>query len=116
MTETDEIAGGERQAANDNAFAFGRPRVRALRRRPGTRYALSDNLILPLAFAEHHPAWPHTTAALRLRTSPTVGAADGAPSGPGSSRDGAPDPPADSRRSPLDGTSAIRQVSPASET
>ena len=66
MTETDEISGGEREAANDNGYAFGRPLVRGLRRRPGMRYAVSDNLILPLVFAEQHPSWSQAPADLRL--------------------------------------------------
>ena len=39
-------------AANDNAWRFGRPVVRALRRRAEATYARSDNVILPLRFAE----------------------------------------------------------------
>ena len=35
----------------------GPPLVRALRRRPGTRYASAGNVILPLAFAERMPGW-----------------------------------------------------------
>ncbi|HMF40292.1 MAG TPA: hypothetical protein VKQ32_06345 [Polyangia bacterium] len=33
------------------------PLVRALRRRPGARYATAGNVILPLAFAERMPGW-----------------------------------------------------------
>jgi len=35
----------------------GPPLVRALRRRPGMRYATAGNVILPLAFAERMPGW-----------------------------------------------------------
>ena len=35
----------------------GPPLVRALRRRPGLRYATAGNVILPLAFAERMPGW-----------------------------------------------------------
>jgi hypothetical protein len=35
----------------------GPPLVRALRRRPGARYATAGNVILPLAFAERMPGW-----------------------------------------------------------
>jgi len=52
--------------ANDNTPAAtaetpepppGPPLVRALRRRPGMRYATAGNVILPLAFAERMPGW-----------------------------------------------------------
>ncbi len=43
--------------ANDNQFRFGAPVVRAPRRRPRALYARSDNLILPLRFAERLPGW-----------------------------------------------------------
>jgi hypothetical protein len=33
------------------------PLVRALRRRPGARYATAGNVILPLVFAERMPGW-----------------------------------------------------------
>jgi hypothetical protein len=57
MTNADEIPGSDREPANDNRYSFGRPLVRSLRRRPAVRYARSGNLILPLVFAERHPAW-----------------------------------------------------------
>jgi hypothetical protein len=43
----------------------GPPLVRALRRRPGARYATAGNVILPLAFAERMPGW-------RARAAPRV--------------------------------------------
>jgi len=112
MTETDPICAGEREAANDNGYAFGRPLVRGLRRRPGVRYAVSDNLILPLLFAEQHPSWSQTPAALRLRLRSAERAAQAAALKPVSS----PAQTADSPRWTLDGTPTIRQGSPASET
>lgn len=51
---------GGRFAANDNAppvELVGPPLVRALRRRPGMRYARAGNVILPLPFAERMPGW-----------------------------------------------------------
>jgi hypothetical protein len=45
------------RTANDNAFTFTRPIVRALRRRPDETYARSANVILPLRFAENMPGW-----------------------------------------------------------
>ena len=33
------------------------PLLRALRRRPGARYATAGNVILPLVFAERMPGW-----------------------------------------------------------
>jgi hypothetical protein len=47
----------EPRPANDNRWAEGPPRVRTLRRRPGTTYASSGNVILPLAFAERMGGW-----------------------------------------------------------
>ena len=47
-------------AANDNvppSERVGPPLVRALRRRPGMRYARAGNVILPLVFAERMPGW-----------------------------------------------------------
>jgi hypothetical protein len=44
----------------------GPPRVRNLRRRPGTSYARSGNVILPLQFAERMRGW-HAPAAFRPR-------------------------------------------------
>jgi hypothetical protein len=57
MTHNDEVLETEKPPANDNAYAFGRPLVRGLRRRPGVRYARSGNVILPLVFAERLPGW-----------------------------------------------------------
>jgi hypothetical protein len=117
MTETDPICAGEREAANDNGYAFGRPLVRGLRRRPGVRYAVSDNLILPLLFAEQHPSWWQTSAALRVRLRSAERAAQAAPpSMPVSSAEQALVQAGDSPRWTLDGTPTIRQGSPASET
>ena len=41
------------------------PLVRALRRRPGARYATAGNVILPLAFAERMPGWHALSAPAR---------------------------------------------------
>jgi hypothetical protein len=43
----------------------GAPLVRALRRRPGARYATAGNVILPLAFAERMPGWRAQSAPRR---------------------------------------------------
>jgi hypothetical protein len=43
--------------ANDNARSSDAPVVRVPRRRPRATYARSDNLILPLRFAELMPGW-----------------------------------------------------------
>jgi hypothetical protein len=52
---------------NDNATPLEhvRPLVRALRRRPGARYASAGNVILPLAFAERMPGWRALSAPRR---------------------------------------------------
>ena len=64
--------------ANDNALPaqsrapsaaaepVGPPLVRGLRRRPGTTYARSGNVILPLQFAERMRGW-HAPARFRPR-------------------------------------------------
>jgi hypothetical protein len=44
-------------AANDNAPPTEPPVVRTLRRRPSATYACSENVILPLAFAERMEGW-----------------------------------------------------------
>jgi hypothetical protein len=41
------------------------PLVRALRRRPGMRYATAGNVILPLAFAQRMPGWRAQSAPRR---------------------------------------------------
>jgi hypothetical protein len=43
----------------------GAPLVRALRRRPGARYATAGNVILPLAFAARMPGWRAQSAPRR---------------------------------------------------
>jgi hypothetical protein len=48
---------GDAPVANDNAFSFGRPVVRILRRRPNATYARSGNVILPLRFAQRMAGW-----------------------------------------------------------
>jgi hypothetical protein len=45
------------RAANDNGWSFGRPVVRAARRRSDATYARSDNVLLPLRFAERMFGW-----------------------------------------------------------
>jgi hypothetical protein len=42
--------------ANDNAPPA-KPIVRGLRRRPGTTYASTGNVILPMRFAQRMPGW-----------------------------------------------------------
>jgi hypothetical protein len=44
-------------AANDNAYFVGAPVVRTPRRRSDATYARSENVILPLRFAERMPGW-----------------------------------------------------------
>ena len=44
-------------AANDNAYATGRPVVRVPRGRSDATYARSENVILPLRFAQRMPGW-----------------------------------------------------------
>ena len=49
-----------------DAEPVGPPLVRGLRRRPGTTYARSGNVILPLQFAERMRGW-HAPARFRPR-------------------------------------------------
>ena len=84
--------------ANDNAYAFGRPLVRTLRRRPGVTYARSGNVILPLQFAERSPGWSQPAGALSRSARLPV------------------EVPAPNTAIGLDGPPTIRQGSPASET
>jgi hypothetical protein len=44
-------------AANDNAYAMGRPVVRVPRARTDATYARSENVILPLRFARRMTGW-----------------------------------------------------------
>ncbi len=44
-------------AANDNAYAMGRPVVRVPRGRADATYARSENVILPLKFAQRMSGW-----------------------------------------------------------
>ncbi|HEY7375793.1 MAG TPA: hypothetical protein VIF57_26785 [Polyangia bacterium] len=67
-----EIAPPPAESAADGAAAPpasepppGPPLVRALRRRPGLRYATAGNVILPLAFAERMPGWRAQSAPRR---------------------------------------------------
>jgi hypothetical protein len=48
---------GSAPAANDNAFTLGKPVVRAPRGRSDATYARSDNVILPLRFAQRMAGW-----------------------------------------------------------
>lgn len=43
--------------ANDNAFHLGAPLVRTSRGRGRVIYARSENVLLPLRFAERMPGW-----------------------------------------------------------
>ena len=43
--------------ANDNAYTMGQPVVRAPRGRSEATYARSDNVILPLRFAQRMTGW-----------------------------------------------------------
>ena len=45
-------------AANDNAYTLGKPVVRVPRRRADATYARSENVILPLRFAQRMAGWP----------------------------------------------------------
>jgi len=53
-------------AVDVDAEPVGPPLVRGLRRRPGTTYARSGNVILPLQFAERMRGW-HAPARYRPR-------------------------------------------------
>jgi hypothetical protein len=44
-------------AANDNAYFVGAPVVRTPRRRSDATYSRSENVILPLRFAQRMPGW-----------------------------------------------------------
>ena len=44
-------------AANDNVYAMGTPVVRAPRGRADATYARSENVILPLRFAQRMAGW-----------------------------------------------------------
>lgn len=44
-------------AANDNAYFAGAPVVRTPRCRSDATYARSENVILPLRFAQRMPGW-----------------------------------------------------------
>ena len=44
-------------AANDNGYFMGAPVVRAARGRSDATYARSENVILPLRFAQRMPGW-----------------------------------------------------------
>jgi hypothetical protein len=44
-------------AANDNSYRTGMPVVRAARGRPEAAYARSENVILPLRFAQRMAGW-----------------------------------------------------------
>ena len=43
--------------ANDNAYTMGKPVVRAPRGRADATYARSENVILPLRFAQRMTGW-----------------------------------------------------------
>ena len=51
------IAIGGAPAANDNAYFVGAPVVRTPRGRSDATYARSENVILPLRFAQRMPGW-----------------------------------------------------------
>ena len=48
---------GHAPAANDNAYNLGKPVVRVPRRRSSATYARSENVILPLRFAQRMLGW-----------------------------------------------------------
>jgi hypothetical protein len=56
---------GDAPPANDNAYATGRPLVRVPRGRAEATYARSENVILPLRFAERMAGWQPRTGANR---------------------------------------------------
>ena len=58
---------GDAPAANDNAFFTGKPVVRAPRGRADATYARSDNVILPLRFAQRMAGWSEGSATGRRR-------------------------------------------------
>ena len=55
-------------AANDNVYATGKPTVRAAGGRADATYARSENVILPLRFAQRMAGWqPGSGSATRRR-------------------------------------------------
>jgi hypothetical protein len=59
---------GDASAANDNAYATGKPVVRSPRGRAEATYACSENVILPLRFAQRMAGWqekPHIVKTTR---------------------------------------------------
>jgi hypothetical protein len=59
---------GDAPAANDNVYALGKPVVRAPRGRSEATYARSENVILPLRFAERMAGWSVASATGRRRS------------------------------------------------
>ena len=59
---------GDAPAANDNVYALGKPVVRAARGRAEATYARSENVILPLRFAQRMAGWSVGSATARRRT------------------------------------------------
>jgi hypothetical protein len=55
-------------AANDNAYATGRPVVRVPRGRAEATYARSENVILPLRFARRMTGWQTGAGSSRRRS------------------------------------------------
>jgi hypothetical protein len=56
---------GDVRAANDNSYATGRPIVRVPRGRAEATYASSENVILPLRFAQRLAGWSAGSATAR---------------------------------------------------
>jgi len=59
---------GNAPAANDNAYATGKPVVRAPRGRADATYARSENVILPLRFAQRMSGWQLGAGPARRRS------------------------------------------------
>ena len=59
---------GDAAAANDNVYAMGKPVVRAPRGRAAATYARSENVILPLRFAQRMAGWSVGAATARRRS------------------------------------------------
>jgi hypothetical protein len=49
-------------AANDNAYTAGKPVVRVARGRADATYARSENVILPLRFAQRMDGWQRSSS------------------------------------------------------
>jgi hypothetical protein len=64
------MTAGDAPAANDNAYATGRPVVRVPGGRAEATYARSENVILPLRFARRMTGWQADAGSSRRRWPP----------------------------------------------